>query len=111
MVQRYKELGGSVTNVTKSVALRQSRAMSLVESVSNVVVGYSVAVLTQMLVFPWFGLPARISDALAIGGIFTIISVARSYLLRRLFDALLARRFKVLVPERPVATRAGYPRE
>ena len=34
----------------------QSRFMSLVESVSNIVVGYGLAVLTQLLVFPMFGL-------------------------------------------------------
>ena len=37
-------------------AMRQSRLMSLVEAVTNVVVGYGVAVVTQMLVFPIFGL-------------------------------------------------------
>ncbi len=31
---------------------RQSRTMSLVEAVTNVVVGYGLAVITQMLVFP-----------------------------------------------------------
>jgi putative effector of murein hydrolase len=62
--------------------------MSLVEAVTNVVVGYGVAVLTQLLVFPWFGLPARVSDALAIGAIFTAVSIGRSYVLRRLFETL-----------------------
>lgn len=51
--------------------MKQSRLMSLVEAVANVAVGYGVAVTTQLLVFPWFGLPARVSDALAIGAIFT----------------------------------------
>lgn len=36
--------------------MKQSRAMSLVESVANVVVGYVVAVVTQVLIFPNFGL-------------------------------------------------------
>ena len=57
--------------------MKQSRLMSLVESVANVIVGYGVAVATQLVVFPWFGLPARITDALAIGGIFTILCRAR----------------------------------
>ena len=46
--------------------MKQSRLMSLVEAVANVVVGYGIAVLTQLAVFPWFGLPARVSDALAL---------------------------------------------
>ena len=68
--------------------MKQTRLMSLVEAAANVVVGYGVAVLTQLVVFPWFGLPARITDALAIGGIFTLVSLARSYALRRLFERL-----------------------
>jgi hypothetical protein len=32
--------------------MKQSRAMSLVESVANVIVGYGVAVVTQIFVFP-----------------------------------------------------------
>ena len=34
----------------------QSRWMSLVEAVTNIVVGYGLAVLTQIAVFPLFGL-------------------------------------------------------
>ena len=68
--------------------MKQSRLMSLVEAVANVAVGYGVAVITQLVVFPWFGLPARVLDALAIGGIFTVVSIARSYALRRLFEAI-----------------------
>jgi hypothetical protein len=65
--------------------------MSLGEAGTNVVVGYGIAVATQLVVFPWFGLPARVSDALAIGLIFTAVSLARGYVLRRLFEALRVR--------------------
>lgn len=68
--------------------MKQTRLMSLVESVANVIVGYGVAVVTQLVVFPWFGLPARLDDAMAIGAIFTIISILRSFLLRRGFEAV-----------------------
>ena len=66
---------------------KQSRAMSLVEAVANVAVGYGLAVLTQMLVFPIFGLQVSLANNLAIGLVFTGISLTRSYLLRRLFEA------------------------
>jgi len=65
--------------------------MSLVEAATNVVVGYGIAVATQLVVFPWFGLPARVSDALAIGAVFTGLSLARGYALRRVFEALRVR--------------------
>jgi len=67
----------------------QTRLMSLVEAVANVLVGYGVAVLTQMAVFPLFGLHTSLRDNLAIGAIFTLVSLARSYCLRRLFNACL----------------------
>ena len=65
--------------------------MSLVEAITNVVVGYGIAVATQLVVFAWFGLPARVSDALAIGAVFTGLSLARGYVLRRVFEALRVR--------------------
>lgn len=36
--------------------MSQSRGMSLIEAITNVAVGYALAVVTQVLVFPWFGL-------------------------------------------------------
>lgn len=71
--------------------MKQSRTMSLVEAVANIVVGYSVAVVTQILIFPVFGLSASVSDALAIGAIFTLVSILRTYLLRRIFEAIRIR--------------------
>ena len=68
--------------------MSQSRRMSLVEAVTNVVVGYVLAVITQIVVFPWFGLVVSIDDNLAIGAIFVIVSLLRSYVLRRLFVRL-----------------------
>ena len=66
--------------------MSQSRSMSLVEAVTNVVVGYVLAVATQIVVFPWFGLVVSVGNTLAIGAIFVITSLLRSYVLRRLFE-------------------------
>ncbi len=71
--------------------MKQSRLMSLVESLANVLVGYGVAVATQMLVFPLFGIAVSITENLLIGSIFTAVSVVRSYALRRTFEALRVR--------------------
>jgi hypothetical protein len=65
--------------------------MSLLEAVTNVVVGYVVAVLTQLLLFPVFGLHVAVKENLAIAGVFTVVSIMRSYLLRRLFEGVRAR--------------------
>ena len=64
----------------------QSRRLSLLEAVTNVVVGYVLAVLTQLIVFPWFGLTATLQDNLAIGAAFVGVSLIRGYALRRVFD-------------------------
>ena len=66
--------------------MKQTRRMSLIEATVNVAVGYGLAVLTQLVVFPWFGLPARVTDAMALGAVFTVVSVIRAYVLRRLFE-------------------------
>ena len=71
--------------------MKQSRWMSLAEAVTNVLVGYGVAVATQMLVFPLFGFEASLQENLAIGLVFTAVSLVRSYLLRRVFEALRVR--------------------
>jgi hypothetical protein len=71
--------------------MKQSRAMSLVEAVVNVLVGYVLAVLTQILVFPIFGLNATLAQNLKLGLVFMLVSVTRSYLLRRRFEAVQAR--------------------
>lgn len=64
----------------------QSKAMSLVESVANVAAGFVVALAVQIAVFPLFGLSVSLHDNLAISAIFTVVSIIRSYILRRVFN-------------------------
>ena len=66
--------------------MKQSRTMSLVESVANVIVGYGVAVITQILIFPIFGLHTTLAHNLNLGAIFSFVCLARSFALRRLFE-------------------------
>ena len=68
--------------------MKQSRLMSLVEAVANVIVGYGVAVITQILIFPIFGLHTTLAQNLKMGAIFTVVSIARSFALRRVFEAI-----------------------
>jgi hypothetical protein len=64
----------------------QSRLGSLLESIVNILIGYWVAVLSQIYVFPLFGIHLPLSSNLYIGLIFTVVSLVRSYTLRRLFN-------------------------
>jgi hypothetical protein len=45
--------------------MAQSRTMSLVESITNVLAGFGVAVATQIAVFPLFGLRTTLAANLA----------------------------------------------
>jgi len=54
--------------------MKQSRLMSLVESVTNVIVGYGVAVVTQILIFPIFGLHTTLAQNLKMGAVFTLLA-------------------------------------
>ena len=74
--------------------MKQTRLMSLVESVANVIVGYGVAVVTQILVFPVFGLHTTLAQNLKIGAIVAVVSIARSFALRRVFEAIRMRSAK-----------------
>lgn len=71
--------------------MRQSRLMSFCEAIANVAVGYGVAVLTQILIFPMFGLHTTLAQNLQMGAVFTVVSIVRSFTLRRIFDAILVR--------------------
>lgn len=64
----------------------QSRRVALVEAIANVTVGYALAVATQIVVFPWFGLHPSLGENLALGGIFTAISLIRGYVRRRMLE-------------------------
>ena len=65
----------------------QTRLGSLIESAANVAIGYGVAVASQLAIFPLFGIHIPLSDNLLIGAWFTVISLARSYIVRRTFNA------------------------
>lgn len=66
----------------------QTKLQSFIESATNVAVGYVVAVASQLTIFPLFGVELTLSDNLLIGAYFTIISIVRSYFLRRFFNKL-----------------------
>ena len=66
--------------------MAQSKRGSLVEAVTNTVVGYGLAVATQFAVFPVFGLRVGVVEDLGLGLIFAAVSLIRGYALRQLFN-------------------------
>lgn len=74
--------------------MQQKRVASLIEAATNAIVGYGLAIATQIAVFPWFGLETGLTEHLAIGLVFVGVSLVRGYLLRRLFERIrVANRF------------------
>ena len=72
--------------------MSQSRLESLIESVMNILIGFAVALASQIVVFPLVGIHGvRLGTNLEIGAYFTAISLARSYVIRRWFNARLHR--------------------
>ena len=71
--------------------MKQSRVMSMIEAATNVVVGYLLAIATQIVVFPWFGIETGIAEHMTIGLAFVVVSLLRGYALRRLFEMVRVR--------------------
>ena len=61
----------------------QPKVYSFLESIFNVLVGFGINVFAQSVVFPWFGIYIPLSANIGIALIFTVISIIRSYCLRR----------------------------
>lgn len=70
--------------------MKQSRLESFIEAALNTASGFIVAFFVwQWIVVPLFGLPVSLALNFWITSIFTVVSVIRSYLWRRFFNARL----------------------
>lgn len=68
--------------------MKQSRATSFLKSCVSTGAGFAVAFVANMLILPWFGLPIGHAENVLLTTIYTGISIARGYVLERLFEAL-----------------------
>jgi len=64
----------------------QTKLASLLESVTNLGVGFVLSIVAWHYIGPLFGYAVPLDKNLAITGIFTVISIARSYVMRRIFN-------------------------
>lgn len=72
--------------------MKQSKLMSWVETCLNTGIGFAIAMAAQIMVFPMFGYSPPLSTNFKIALIFTVISIVRGFVLRRVFEALHIRR-------------------
>lgn len=70
----------------------QSKIHSLIESITNIAIGYVIAIASQIAIFPLFDIHVPISSNLKIGGCFTIVSIVRTYAVRRYFNRFYPRK-------------------
>jgi hypothetical protein len=66
--------------------MSQTKIQSAIESVMNVVVGFSINFTANMTLFPLFGWEISVEQNIGLGVIYTLISLARSYCLRRFYN-------------------------
>jgi hypothetical protein len=66
--------------------MSQSKLSSAQEAVVNVLIGSAVALASQLILFPLFDIHIPFSDDLLLTFYFTLISLARSYVIRRVFN-------------------------
>ena len=65
----------------------QSKKDSLIESLTSTTIGVIIGIVLNLTILPVFGYPVSLSDSLWISVIFTIVSIIRSYIIRRWFNS------------------------
>jgi len=64
----------------------QSKRHSIIESVTNTVIGLVTSFLIQVIIYPILNIPVSIGQNIIITFVFFIASVLRGYLIRRYFN-------------------------
>jgi hypothetical protein len=67
--------------------MRQTKLGSFIEACINILIGFSINYVMNLLILPLFGFYISLTDNLLMGLLYTIVSVARSYVVRRWFEA------------------------
>jgi len=66
----------------------QTKTHSFIEACINVGSGYLIALVTQMVVFPLYGIHQSFQNNAQIAFIFMCISLIRMYVFRRIFNKI-----------------------
>lgn len=66
----------------------QTKTHSLIESLTNIAIGYTVALISQVVIFSFYGVSLPLSTNAEIGVWFTVVSLVRQYCIRRWFTRI-----------------------
>jgi hypothetical protein len=69
--------------------MNQTRLGSFIEAWINVAIGFAINFVANLVILPLIGFHISVGQNLFIGVLYTVISVARSYVIRRWFNARL----------------------
>lgn len=69
--------------------MEQTKLGSFYEALINIIIGWTINFIANMLVFPLFGWEISVEQNIYLGTIYTVISLVRSYAIRRWFNARL----------------------
>jgi hypothetical protein len=69
--------------------MNQTRIQSLIEALMNTAIGFSINFCANLLIFPHFGFNISLGANFMLGLLYTVISVVRSYCVRRWFNSKL----------------------
>tara|TARA_R110000822_G_scaffold44462_9_gene119257 strand:+ start:1018 stop:1260 length:243 start_codon:yes stop_codon:yes gene_type:complete len=69
----------------------QSKLSSFYEAMLNTIIGYVIAFIAQLIVYPAYGHSFTFGQNIQIGLIFMALSFARSYVIRRWFNAYVTK--------------------
>ena len=65
----------------------QTKKQSMIESLTSTTIGIIIGIVLNLTILPIFGYPVSVVDSLWISVIFTIVSIIRSYVIRRFFNS------------------------
>lgn len=66
----------------------QNKKLSLIESLTNTFAGLLVSFAIQLVIYPAMDIPVRIEQNIIITLVFTLASIARGYIVRRIFNKI-----------------------
>lgn len=91
--------------------MSQSKKHSKLESLANSVIGLLVSYITQLMIFPLFGIHVSHGTNGVITLIFFLISFTRSYLVRRWFNSINERQRSLIITNQEIREpKTGVPR-
>jgi hypothetical protein len=64
----------------------QKRKQSLTEAITNTLAGFVISFLIQLLIYPIMDIEVHFTQNIIITLVFTVASIFRGYVLRRLFN-------------------------